>query len=152
MIPYLAIDPGLKGGFAWRDTESNYHCQEMPDTEGGVADRLRSLSASGVWCAYIEDVGGWGMPGPRAFTFGRGFGVLIGSLMTLGCKIVLVRPAKWQKHLSLGTIKTSGGKSAWKKKLISEAQRRFPSLEVTAETADALLILEYAGSIPHENL
>lgn len=35
-------------------------------------------------------------------------------------------------------------KTAWKNKLKEEAQRRFPQLDITLKTADALLILDYA--------
>lgn len=76
------------------------------------------------------------------FTFGEGFGFLKGALMALGFEIILVRPAKWQGALSLGK-KASHGKD-WKRHLKSEAQRRFPTCNVTLKTADALLLLAYA--------
>ena len=80
------------------------------------------------------------------FTFGRGFGFLLGALMAMGIAVVLVKPQKWQKHFGFGTVKQSGGKGPWKRKLQAEAQRRFPGYDVTLKTADALLILSWATS------
>ena len=56
---------------------------------------------------------------------------------------VLVRPQTWQKDFGLGTASRCASKSEWKNKLKAEAQRRFPHLGVTLQTADALLILEW---------
>lgn len=139
----LAVDPGLSGGLAWTEPDGDLHAVPMPVTEGDLVDLLRSLAARGVRSAVVEDVGGWGMPGPRAFTFGRGFGFLLGALQTLSFSIVLVRPAKWQKVLSLGNVKSHGGKGPWKRHLLAEAQRRYPTCDVTLKTADALLLLSY---------
>lgn len=149
MIALMAIDPGAAGGIAWTDGDGSIQCIPMPATEGEVLNHLRSLVASGLRTAVIEEVGGYcgvGMPGSRMFTFGRGFGFLLGCLQTMGVAIVLAKPAKWQKHFSLGTVKSSGGKTLWKRKLAAEAARRFPTANVTLKTADALLILEYGRS------
>ena len=43
----------------------------------------------------------------------------------------------------LGTAASCASKSEWKNKLKAEAQRRFPQLNVTLKTADALLIIEW---------
>ena len=82
-------------------------------------------------------------PGSRMFTFGCNFGFILGVLQTLGVPIELVKPAKWQKALSLGTASASASKTAWKNKLKGSAQRLYPRLHVTLQTADALLVLEY---------
>ena len=76
------------------------------------------------------------------FSFGEGFGFLKGCLMSLGFRVVLVRPQRWQKQLSLGSKKEHG--KAWKNHLKANAQRLFPNAEITLKTADALLLLEYA--------
>ena len=77
------------------------------------------------------------------FNFGRGGGVMHGSMLALGIRIVEVTPQRWQKWLGIGTSKGSASKTAWKNKLKAEAQRRNPDAKVTLATADALLILEY---------
>ena len=96
--------------------------------------------------AFVEEVSGYAgtaQPGSRMFTFGRNFGFILGVLQTLGVRIELVKPSKWQKALSLGTASACASKTIWKNKLKACAQRLYPNLHVTLQTADALLILEY---------
>ena len=57
-----------------------------------------------------------------------------------------MRPQDWQKGFGLGTASACASKRIWKNKLKAEAQRRFPHLNVTLKTADALLILEHSIS------
>ena len=143
----LAIDPGASGGLAWTDPDGHTHCKAMPDTFGDVVDLLRVGRAEGITVAFVEEVGGFcgvGQPGSAMFKFGKGCGVIEGALMALGYRVELVKPQRWQKHFGLGTTKQAGGKADWKRKLKAEAQRRFPTCEVTLKTADALLILDYA--------
>ena len=138
----LACDPGASGGFAWPGD-----CRAMPATEGDVVDFLRSMRFDGFDTLVIEDVGGFcgmGQPGSAMFRFGFGVGIVRGAAMALGYRVELIKPAKWQKHFSLGTAKNAGGKAAWKNKLKAEAQRRFPQLTITLKTSDAVLILDYA--------
>lgn len=148
----LAIDPGASGGMAYTDDDNSQAASfPMPDTEGDVLDKLREIAALGIQVCYIEEVGGYcgaAMPGSAMFKFGRGFGFTLGCLMALGFRVEMVKPQKWQKHFSLGTVKSNGGKVPWKNRLKSEAQRRFPTSHVTLATADALLILDYAKAQP----
>jgi len=145
----ISIDPGASGGFAWYDADGNPECCGMPETEGDVLQRIRTLAHG---CkdpvAYIEEVGGYvgggGQPGSAMFTFGRGFGFILGCLMACGFRIELVRPQKWQKSLSIGTSKDCENKAAWKRKLKAKAQQLFPTCNVTLKTCDALLILNYS--------
>ncbi len=154
----LAIDPGATGGIALQQGSDRVTAYAMPDTEGDVLNLLRSLvpdPANSV--AVIEEVGGYVgkiQPGSSMFTFGRGFGFLLGVLQALGVRVELVRPQKWQKALGLGTSRACATKSAWKNKLKSEAQRLYPAIKVTLSNCDALLILEYrAGQeYPRGNL
>ena len=146
----IAIDPGKSGGIAFSTEPGGIPCgaaTPMPDTDGDLIDLLHSKMAYGYHVCIIEEVGGYvggkGQPGSAMFTFGRNFGFLLGVLQTLGYKVILVRPQKWQKHFSLGKSKDCTSKNAWKNKLKAEAERRFPQLKVTKATADALLILEY---------
>lgn len=152
----LAIDPGASGGFAWHHIESEPQevvcCMPMPKTEGDVVGELTAIiAANQIRVAYVEEVGGYcgaAMPGSAMFNFGRNFGFILGVLAARGIRVELVKPQKWQKHFSLGTVKESGGKTPWKNKLKAKAQQLFPHLDVTLKTADALLILEYGGKQP----
>lgn len=141
----IAIDPGASGGIASVTVNGMVDAFKMPETEGDVLNKLRNLRTYHD-TLVLEQVGGYvggtGSPGSAMFNFGRGFGFLLGVAMTLGYKIIMVRPQAWQKALSLGNSK-GVTKTEWKNKLKAEAQRRFPKLSVTLSTADALLILEY---------
>lgn len=143
----LAVDPGCSGGFAWRDDGKGL-CKAMPDTEGDVLDILRTHRAAGIEVIYIEDQVGVMGPGIRVassamFTFGRGFGFILGAAQALGYRIVRVRPMNWQKALATGKKKDYGTK--WKAHLKALAQERFPNTDgITLKTADALLLLDYA--------
>ena len=152
----IAIDPGASGGFAWHDADGNPNCIPMPQTEGDVLSAIRGLASSRKEpVAYVEEVGGYvgggGQPGSAMFTFGRGFGFILGCLMSAGFRIELVRPQKWQKSLAIGTSKDCENKAAWKRKLKAKAQQLFPTCNVTLKTCDALLILNYSTEKTHMN-
>lgn len=122
----------------------------MPKTDGELADLLRPLCMNGSR-AYLEKVGGYAggvrAPGSAMFNFGRGVGFTEGLLYAWAVPVVHVPPMVWQKRLMIGT-KGELSRPDWKRKLQQEAQRRFPQLEVTLKTADALLILDWAMALP----
>ena len=89
---------------------------------------------------------GKAQPGSAMFRFGEHFGFLKGVIQALEVRLVLVRPQVWQRGFGLGTASACASKTIWKNKLKAEAQRRFPHLNVTLKTADALLILEHSIS------
>lgn len=142
----IAIDPGASGGIASMTVNGVVSAVKMPETEGDILKLLSNLKTYHD-TLFIEQVGGYiggvGSPGSAMFNFGRGFGFLLGVAMSLSYRIEMVRPQTWQKALGLGNSKSMASKTAWKNKLKAEAQRRFPDLNVTLSTADALLILEY---------
>jgi crossover junction endodeoxyribonuclease RuvC len=144
----VAIDPGLSGGLAWQRDGQPAQAVPMPPTEGDLVNVLRDIAVEAdEVVAIVEEVGGYvgkAQPGSAAFKFGRNFGFILGVLQTLGLRIELVRPQRWQKALSLGTASGCASKVAWKNKLKACTQRLYPQLKVTLSTADALLILEYA--------
>ena len=144
----IAIDPGLSGGVAYQRDPQPAQAVAMPATEGDLVDLLRNLTAdANEAVAYVEEVGGYigkAQPASSAFKFGRNFGFTLGVLQTLGVRVELVRPQKWQKALGLGSASGCASKTEWKNKLKASAQRLYPHLKPTLATADALLILDYA--------
>ena len=153
MRTIIAIDPGLSGGVAVRWFEKT-DCWPMPETQGDLLERLREiknvagLEGDDLVCV-LEEVGGFAgkaQPGSAMFRFGEHFGFIKGVIQALGIRLVMVRPQVWQKGFGLGTASACRTKSEWKNKLKAEAQRRFPHLNVTLKTADALLILEHSIS------
>jgi crossover junction endodeoxyribonuclease RuvC len=150
MRTILAIDPGLSGGVAvsWFGKTD---CWGMPETQGDLLERLREIkSVAGLegdeLVCVLEEVSGFAgkaQPGSAMFRFGEHFGFIKGVIQALEVRLVLVRPQVWQKGFGLGTASSCASKTIWKNKLKAEAQRRFPHLNVTLKTADALLILEH---------
>ncbi len=151
MRTIVAIDPGMSGGMAVR-WFGKTDCWAMPQTQGDLLERLREIkSVAGLegdeLVCVLEEVSGFAgkaQPGSAMFRFGEHFGFIKGVVQALAIRLVMVRPQVWQKGFGLGTASACASKSEWKNKLKAEAQRRFPQLEVTLKTADALLILEYA--------
>lgn len=148
----IGIDPGKSGGIAWSDG-ATVESFGMPQSDIEIIDDLRELGNQSFLnngtrppCVFLEKVGGFigkPQPGSAMFKFGRGYGFLMGAMLSMGWEIHLVTPQKWQKALSLGK---RGERSPveWKRHLKDEAARLFPSQKVTLKTADALLILRYA--------
>lgn len=140
----LSIDPGTGGGIAWTSS-LGVSCQGMPTTEGDVIEKLREFVALGIRTAIMEDVGKGVMPG-RAhamIVLNVNAAVIRTALACWGVRLIQVRPQEWQKHFGLGKARDCASSVIWKNKLKAEAQRRFPSCDVTLKTADALLLLDY---------
>lgn len=140
MTPILAIDPGASGGLAWRDAAGLVHAEPMPDGMTAQVDRLRQLAATlpGL-TAVMEKVGTY-VPGNHvgsACTFARHCGHLEAALYALGISFTEVAPGVWMKKL--GTLPKD--KAERKRAIREEMQRRFPGLEVTLKTADALGVM-----------
>lgn len=138
----IAIDPGASGGIAWMDSEGAVNCTTLDEWQGRLYT-LKAENGTHLIC-YLENPGFGGMKGfTNVAKLHRLTGKIEGYLQGLMIKSILVRPQEWQKALKLGTSKQYGKR--WKAHLRDEAQRRFPGLHITLKTADALLILEYAG-------
>lgn len=142
MSNFIAIDPGASGGIAWKIANET-GAFPIPSSFDEIIGILRSFR-NNCNVAYIEDVPkftGVKLPGSVMAVLFHSFGFLEGVLMTLGFVVIRTRPQAWQKALELGTRAKGMSKPEWKRKLKAEAQRRFPDLNVTLATADALLIL-----------
>jgi hypothetical protein len=142
---HLAIDPGASGGIAWQ-TQEAVCTQRMPSTEGDILSFMRRFNPN-EYVVFMEEVGGYvgkAQPGSAMFTFGRNTGFLIGVIMALGFRLEMVRPQRWQKDLGIGNSRACASKTEWKNKLKALAQRKFPGVDVTLATSDALLILDHA--------
>lgn len=146
MKTILAIDPGVSGGLAWRNADG-LHAVAMPDGDAALCELLSELYCGApieCWIENIPTFAGKKIPGHSIAVLYGNFRFIEGWLTARGARIRRVAPQAWQKPLGLGTRASAGGQSQWKRKLRDEAARRFPELDVTLKTADALLILEYA--------
>jgi hypothetical protein len=108
-------------------------------------DALSELTMD-QYTVVIEDVpkfAGRMIPQSATASLHFGFGYLCGHFEARGFRVIKVRPQEWQKTIGLGTKGTLSS-AQWKRKLRDEAVRRFPSIDVTLQTADALLLLDHA--------
>ena len=149
MKVYCGFDPGKDGALAilgYRDTPIL-----VPFGEEEYATwlcRLSLLTRNGidgsVFCV-VEHVGA--MPGQgvtSCFSFGRGFGFILG-LLTANCiPYELVRPQRWKKEFGCTSDKNTS---------IEVARRLFPGVDLRRTpkctkphdgVAEALLMAEYA--------
>ena len=139
MKPYLAIDPGANGGWAYQMHGDGAFMQ-------GGNDELVDLCPSTDTTIVIEKVPAFvgPIPASASFKLGYSYGWIVGLWQGRGFKVVLVTPQEWQKTLGIGT-KGKSTTTEWKNKLKSEAQRRFPFVEkITLKTADAFCLLSHA--------
>lgn len=135
---FIAIDPGKKGGVAWRKADE-VSCASMPDTVHELVELLSGVAvlSNSIDCV-LERVGAMPHDGPsRAFTFGTNFGQIHGVLAALKIPYRLVAPQTWQKKVGALPKEKAKRKAAIK----AFAQQRYPHLKVTLETSDALAML-----------
>jgi Holliday junction resolvasome RuvABC endonuclease subunit len=137
-MTYIGIDPG-KSGSICAITLTGAVAHKMPDTDKDLLDLLKSVmfSADGKAVAFLEEVSSSPQMGVvSAFTFGRGFGKLEMALLAAEIPTDKVRPQVWQKALR---CMSKGSKNVTK----ARAQELFPTMKVTHNVADGLLIATY---------
>lgn len=139
----MGIDPGEKGAIAILSADGDViDVVNMPCTPMDMLDYFRS-HCDGVKCV-LENVG-HGMPGQSSAStakFARHNGWLEMALMATGISTEKVTPQKWQKAFQMHRKKNEG-KTDYKNRLKACAQQHFPTVKVTLNNADALLIAEY---------
>lgn len=169
----IGIDPGASGGIAVMRDNGLVNAVKMPETTTDVCDFIQDTIKNNTDAdeqVYItmEKVGGFtgyrkvpvrcstcgsviwvkeADPGSAMFKFGKGYGnlegIIIASRYIKSLHLEEVTPQTWQKVVGAGT-RSGVSKHEWKTKLKGMAQKFYPSLRVTLNTADALLILTYA--------
>ncbi len=158
MVRVLGIDPGAHGGFCFRDTSHEQYADVYAfnkltphDIAGIIQNEKEICKICGMQIkAYIEEVHSMPRDGKAsAFSFGKNFGMWLGILTALGIPYEEVLPAKWQAGLKL---RVRGMDYRDKKKALKEiAQKKFPELNLTLDTCDAVLIAEYGCRAIIEN-
>lgn len=147
----IAVDPGKSGGIAWT-FGGKCAVDKMPQTEQDIFELIRRIQHANykddVTC-YMEDVPiSMGSKGAASAKLNANAGFIRGVITALSIRMVMTRPAKWQQHFSLGTRSGCASDTEWKNKLKQAAQRLYPDIKVTLDTADALLLLEYGRTRP----
>jgi len=131
---FMGLDPGKGGGIAAIGAGGALlFAEKMPDTPEGVLDVLARVDPSRT-VAILERVSSSPQQGvASAFTFGRGYGMLIMALTGATIPFSLETPQVWQKSMN---CRTGGDKNITK----LAATRLFPKTKVTHAIADAILI------------
>ena len=146
----LGIDPGSHGALSYVSLDGNARSVWgfSKYTEHDIKDVIQTQRTLFGYelTAYIEEVHSMPKDGKvQAFSFGKNYGFWIGLLTGLDIPYHTVIPLKWQSTLRL---KVRGLEYREKKNALkANAQRLFPDLNPTLETADALLIAEYGRQI-----
>ena len=139
---FIGIDPGINGGIAiiYNDAYTVHKCpntiQEMADVLITLKDQAPNLP---MYC-IIEKVHSMpGNSGRSMFTFGCNYGQWLGILAVLRIPYIEVTPQKWMKHFGAMPKDKKDRKSHIK----HLAQQRFPDVDITLATSDAMLIASY---------
>tara|TARA_R100000808_G_C2134143_1_gene142736 strand:+ start:1126 stop:1581 length:456 start_codon:yes stop_codon:yes gene_type:complete len=146
---YIGIDPGKNGGVGIIYNDIQY-CRKCPATITDMAEEIKvclELAPDIQKFAVIELVHSMPKQGVRSvFTFGQGYGQWLGILTALEVPYIQVSPQKWMKHY--GTLNRD--KKERKNQLKHMAQQRFPNLNITLATADAMLLANYLKETKHK--
>jgi crossover junction endodeoxyribonuclease RuvC len=146
----IGIDPGLKGGIVVMVDGRIAKTVKMPVVKGDggswvdfgeVASILKYERPDLVAIEKVHSMPGQGVA--SVFTFGLGFGGLIGVCAGLGVPYSLVRPAEWQRKAFAGMDKKLG-----KGRSILYVKQKYPECEPAHKhdgIADAVCIAEWAS-------
>ena len=138
----IGIDPGASGGIAFRSGSAVW-IHKTPETNRDILDLLQTHSSGEECFAYVE----WIHPAIQGIgksSMSKLYGSFKELMMALDASAIPyedVKPQVWQKCFSL--VRPKADQNKWKNMLKAKAQQLFPSLTITKDTADALLIAEY---------
>lgn len=145
----LGIDPGEKGGFAFKDTSNSemtvFEFSKMTHKE--IADTLKFYACfDDVYCIIEKVHAAPGQGVVSMFTFGKNYGFWLGVLTAAGIPFEEVTPQTWQAGMGIRHARHTAYTER-KRALKQKAEQLFPQLKVTLANADALLICEFASRI-----
>lgn len=145
---YIGIDPGQAGGIAVLGKEIiayKYHSNTLIDLLKKLKEAKESVKV------YVEEVHSMPQQGVvSTFTFGKGFGIILGILEALEINYELVKPQAWKKFVNV---------TADKKTSIERAQQLFPKVSllptprsrVPADGLAEALLIAYYGKQKHQS-
>ena len=142
---YIARDPGAGGGLAWC-IGVRIDCLPMPDGMTAQCDFIRQLrcevvGAGGDCACIIERVGAMPSDGKASISkFMRHVGGIEAACYMAGLATIQVTPHKWMLAVCGVLPKNKPERKRAIKELMA---RRYPALNVTLKTADALGLLTY---------
>ncbi len=149
----IGIDPGnSSGGIALISPSEigvdcfSYRMDKMTDRDiASLFQEVRYKMESGTKVmAVIEKVNAVFKSSPSAmFSFGGNFYAIQMAMICNKIPFEIVQPAKWMADFSMKKMKGEG-KPDWKRRLRQRAEQIFPDAKIETNTADAILIAEYA--------
>jgi hypothetical protein len=143
MNPILCIDPGASGGLAIARHDGTVEAYPMRDGMTEQVDAIRDIAATNHGIVAVLERVGFHRPGNSAVStakFARRCGHVEAALYSFGVPFEEVAPGVWMK--ALGALPAD--KTARKNAIKEQVARRFPHLDVTLKTADALGMLVWA--------
>jgi crossover junction endodeoxyribonuclease RuvC len=153
---YIGIDPGKKGGIA--TVGNTVAAVSMPLLDDRidskvVADYLRTIQCYGNCFAAIEKVASRPEQGVvSTFSFGEGYGRLLGVLDALNIPYVEVLPQAWKKVVLPNTTKDKIAAIGYSKRHYPEIKLILPGCRVSHDgMADALCLARYAELFYEKN-
>jgi hypothetical protein len=111
MTIVLGIDPGQTGALAWYWPETGaIAVEDMPTVNGAIdgaqlASMVEAMRPVGALIEQVASRPGQGVA--SVFTFGRGYGTVIGVLQAHRIPLEFVTPGKWKKYFRLDAEKES---------------------------------------------
>ena len=155
MIAHIGIDPGANGSAAVLTEDRKIHIIRFNKaTEKEVWEFFRDISYDYECFCTLEQVGA--MPGQGVssmFSFGDSVGFIRGILTASGVPFEQKVPRVWQKALGIAPrlierdatkkIIKEESKTDFKRRLKEKAEQLFPTVKVTLDVADSLLIAEF---------
>jgi|TARA_Y100001973_G_C5199976_1_gene336878 hypothetical protein len=139
---YVGIDPGKNGGIGIIYNDIQY-CRKCPSTVSDMSEEIKiimGIAPDIPKYAIIESVHSMPKQGVKSvFTFGKGYGQWLGILSAHEIPYTQVSPQKWMRFYN----PLPKDKKERKNQLKHLAQQRFPNLNITLATADAMLLANF---------
>lgn len=142
----MGIDPGEKGGVAWRDS-TGVHCVPMPEDQD-LAILLRKVASEvdlDNFVVVVEKAQAFPSQGVVSmFNYGKHAGIIEGMLLALHLRHILVIPQEWKRGILSGTTKDKQAAIEFCKKYFPEVSLRPGQKKRDHDgMADSLCIMEY---------
>ena len=146
-IRYMACDPGVGGGFCYKDKYNAVKVYNMPKGDRDeraklIVDYIKFLKPEKMFIERVQGFHGRHSTGHTSFVLGENYGIVIGTCLSVGTSVLSITPQAWQKKLGLFREKGMT-QTEWKRFLKFAAIDMYKNVSgVTLKNADALLILE----------
>lgn len=142
------IDPGLKGAIAFHYPRAERTIALPLPVSGGEIDGntfaqlLKEYQPDLVVVEKVASMPGQGVS--STFTFGKGYGVLLGVLSGLGISTELVTPQAWKKAVLAGSTKDKDVAIAYCRRVYPSVSLVLPGCRKPHDgIADSLCIMTY---------